>query len=196
MHGTYGHGHPGARRGHGYGPAGDERSPWEALESLREEFGGRGGHGHGPGARAGRGDIRTAILLLLNEEPMHGYQIIHEIEDRSEGTWRPSPGSIYPTLQLLADEGVVAVEESDGRKTYALTDSGRAEAEKAADKPAPWATTAAAEAGQAGALPRAGMKLGQAVAQVASSGTPDQVTRAVAVVDEARRKLYSILAED
>lgn len=196
MHGAYGHGDAGGRRDRRE----DMRSPWELLDEVREEFGARGGrgrgYGHGPGPRAGRGDIRTAILLLLDGEPMHGYQIIHEIEDRSEGTWRPSPGSIYPTLQLLADEGVVVVEESDGRKTYALTDSGHAEATAAKEKPAPWATPAAEDAGHAAALPRAGVKLGQAVAQVVSSGTPDQVERAVAVVDEARRRLYSILAEE
>src|SRR5690349_3208445 len=80
----------------------------------------------GRGRRARRGDIRTAALLLLAEEPRNGYQIMQELEERSGGAWRPSPGSVYPALAQLEDEGLVRVEEVDGRKTYALTDAGRA----------------------------------------------------------------------
>ena len=74
--------------------------------------------------RMGRGDVRAAVLALLAEQPMHGYQIIREIEERSGGSWKPSPGSVYPTLQLLADEGLISAEESNGRKIYSLTDGG------------------------------------------------------------------------
>lgn len=77
-----------------------------------------------------RGDVRTAVLSLLAEKPMHGYQIINEIAERSGGTWKPSAGSVYPTLQLLADEGLIEAEEQNGRKTYSLTEAGRAIADE------------------------------------------------------------------
>ncbi len=176
-------------------------SIWDAVEQLREEFERRvmprGG------ARMGRGDVRAAVLALLAESPMHGYQIIHEIEERSGGSWKPSPGSVYPTLQLLTDEGLVTAEEANGRKTYALTEAGRAEADAAGERPAPWqasgtgaGSSARESSGRATALPKAGVELAQAAAQVARTGTADQVQQAVAVLEDARRKLYSILAQD
>lgn len=137
---------------------------------------------------------------------MHGYQIIREIEERSGGSWKPSAGSVYPTLQLLADEGLISAEESNGRKTYALTEEGRAAAEEAG--PAPWdsdADTSGAGSNRGpfgghnpfdGDLPKAGMALAQAAAQVRRTGTPEQIKEAVTVLDDARRKLYSILAQD
>ena len=143
--------------------------------------------------RMGRGDVRAAVLALLLERPMHGYQIINEIDERSGGTWKPSPGSVYPTLQLLADEGLVAVDEADGRKTYALTDEGRFAAEAAGEKPAPWSSR---ESGRASALPKAGFELAQAATQVARSGSPEQVHEAVGILEDARRKLFAILARD
>src|SRR5664279_1594097 len=93
----------------------------EAVDSLREVFAphGMGGAGR-PGGRMGRGDIRTAILIELAGEPMHGYQLIQAIETRSGGAWKPSPGSIYPTLQLLADEGLVSSKQTGERKVYSL----------------------------------------------------------------------------
>lgn len=142
-----------------------------------------------------RGDVRAAVLALLAEEPMHGYQIIHEIEERSGGAWRPSAGSVYPTLQLLADEGLIAAEEKNGRKTYSLTDVGREAVADAADTPAPWETSGARHAGRVTALPKAGMELAGAAAQVAQTGTPEQVEQAVQILDDARRKLYSLLAQ-
>ncbi|MWB97417.1 PadR family transcriptional regulator [Agromyces seonyuensis] len=162
---------------------------WDALQGLRDTFEQK------VGPRMGRGDVRTAILALLAVEPMHGYQLIHAIEERTGGLWKPSPGSVYPTLQLLADEGLVTAEEANGKKVYSLTDSGREAADAAADS-APWASPAMADARRSGELPKAGMKLAQAVAQVARGGTPEQAEQAVAVLDEARRKLYSILAQD
>src|ERR1700712_1463450 len=93
--------------GHGFGPRG----------------GGRG-RGHGRG-RAQRGDVRTAALLLLNEEPMHGYQLMQAIAERTDGAWRPSPGAIYPTLNQLQDEGLIGIESEGGRKLASLTDAGR-----------------------------------------------------------------------
>src|ERR1700740_335964 len=98
-----------------------------------------GGH-RGRGRRARRGDIRTAALLLLAEEPRNGYQIMQEVEERSDGVWRPSPGSVYPALQQLEDEGLIRSEESDGRKLFAITDEGSALlAQRDKDAPAPWA---------------------------------------------------------
>src|SRR4029453_616787 len=136
----------------------------------------------GGGQRMGRGDVRAAVLALLAEQPMHGYQIIREIDERSGGTWKPSPGSVYPTLQLLDDEGLIRAEESNGRKIYSLTDEGRMEAEAAGDKPAPWGSSGMRDSGP-GALAKAGMDLAQAAAQVGRSGSPEQVKEAVATLD-------------
>lgn len=179
--------------GQGFGgrPGGPGGGLWEAMEQLRSSFDQRGG-----APRMARGDVRAAVLALLAEEPMHGYQIIHEIEERSGGAWKPSAGSVYPTLQLLADEGLISAEEQGGRKTYSLTEAGREVAAEAAEKPAPWEGPGARAGAQFGALPKAGMDLAGAAAQVARTGTPEQVQQAVDVLDEARRKLYTILAAD
>lgn len=177
-------------------PGGGSHEPgfglWETVENLRTEFERR--IGSRIGQRMGRGDVRLAIVTLLNEGPMHGYQIIQEIEKRSGGSWKPSPGSVYPTLQLLTDEGVVLVKESDGRKTYSLTESGAAEA--ASGGPAPWETSSRCDPRRAAVLPKAGVKLAEVVGQVARGGTPEQIDEAVAVIDDARRKLYAILAQE
>ncbi|WP_142064530.1 PadR family transcriptional regulator [Pseudarthrobacter sp. B4EP4b] len=159
---------------------------WQAVEEFRSRFERRGG------TRAGKGEVRAAVLALLAERPMHGYQIIREIEERSGGSWKPSAGSVYPTLQLLADEGVISVEESNGRKIYSLTEAGREEA-AGVHESAPWG--AAGPAAGFGSLPKAGIELAQAAAQVGRTGTPDQVQQAVAVLEEARRRMYSILAQ-
>jgi hypothetical protein len=183
-----------AQGGAGWPGAG---SIWEGIDQLKSMF----EKGVGTvGTRMGRGDVRAAVLALLAERPMHGYQIIHEIEERSKGSWKPSAGSVYPTLQMLADEGLITAEEANGKKTYSLTDAGRAEAETSGGRSAPWESSGVGGmggmGGRAGALPKAGMNLAQAAAQVGRSGSPEQVKQAVDVLDEARRKLYSILAQD
>jgi DNA-binding PadR family transcriptional regulator len=189
----FGEGFPG-RGGAGLGGAG---SQWpfaninEAMEQLRSLFDQKVGS-----TRAPRGDVRAAVLALLLEKPMHGYQIIAEISERSGGSWKPSPGSVYPTLQMLTDEGLLKAEESGGRKTYSLTDEGRFVAEAEGDKPAPWESSGARDGGRTSALPKAGIELAQAAAQVGRTGDAQQVQEAVAVLDEARRKLYAILAKD
>jgi hypothetical protein len=189
MSGSFmGSGFAGGRGGNGEGWLGS--GVWEAMEQLRGQFDRKAG------TRMGRGDVRAAVLALLAEKPMHGYQIIHEIEERSGGSWKPSPGSVYPTLQLLADEGIIGAEESNGRKTYSLTQEGRRVADAAAGEPAPWEVQGGRDSGRATALPKAGMELAHAAAQVGRSGNPEQIKQAVAVLDEARRKLYSILAQD
>ena len=103
----------------------------------------RGGH---RGHRAGRGDVRAAVLALLDEEPMHGYQMIQELGERSGGAWTPSPGSIYPALQLLQDEGLVTAAETDGKRVFSLTEAGREQAAKRGDGPLPGKPRRAARA--------------------------------------------------
>lgn len=158
------------------------------------------GHGHGRG-RGGRGrgrrpNVRAAVLALLTERPMHGYEMIQEIDSRTGGAWRPSPGSIYPTLQMLEDEGVIAPsEEPDGgRKRYTVTEAGRAEADHAAETP-PWAELAPGTVHSWHDIRHAATQAMQALRQVMTTGTDDQRERAAQVLDETRRKLYAILAE-
>jgi DNA-binding PadR family transcriptional regulator len=126
---------------------------------------------------------------------MHGYQIIQELAERSDGAWTPSPGSIYPALQLLQDEGLVTATETEGKRVFTLTEAGRTEAASRGDGPLPW--EAAARAG-AGDSPLRGLvgPLVAAVQQVAVAGSADQVSRAVTLLTATRRELYRILAED
>jgi len=157
-------------------------------------------HAHGSwgwGPRARRGDIRTAVLRLLAEGPMHGYQIIQELSARSGGHWRPSPGSVYPTLQLLEDEGLVASEEADGKKVYKLTDAGAEESKAAAAATAPWDELAQGGAGSGRGKLREGVaKLAMAVMQAGSSASDEQADRILEILTDARKKIYAVLAED
>ncbi|MEO6825756.1 MAG: PadR family transcriptional regulator [Microbacteriaceae bacterium] len=146
--------------------------------------------------RMGKGDVRAAILALLAENPLHGYQIIAEIGQRSGGAWRPSPSSVYPTLQLLNDEGLISSEAADGRKTYSLTEAGQTEVAASAGHPAPWEAASGPDLLGMGALPKSAVALAHAASQVKRTGTAEQVEQAVTVLDEARRKLYAILAQD
>jgi DNA-binding PadR family transcriptional regulator len=82
------------------------------------------------GFRARRGMMESAILGALNEKPMHGYEVITYLEEKTHGVWRPSPGSVYPTLQMLEEKGDVHAEERDGKKVYALTAAGRERAKE------------------------------------------------------------------
>jgi len=169
-------------------------------------FGGGPGFGFGPGfgpggprgrgRKARRGDIRTAALLLLAEEPRNGYQIMQEVEERSDGVWRPSPGSVYPALAQLEDEGLIRSEEADGRKLFALTDEGRARiAQRDDDAPSPWEQMSgdvSSEQHELGALMR---QVAFAFAQVVRTGSKPQLVKARDVLDTARRDLYRILAD-
>jgi DNA-binding PadR family transcriptional regulator len=151
------------------------------------------GRGHGPGRRGRRGDVRAAILALLAERPMHGYEMIQEISERSGGLWRPSPGSVYPTLQLLADEGLVVSSDGSGSKRlFELTDEGRTAAETHGATP-PWEQIAQDADPDEVSLRDAGGLLMGAMFQVANAGTPAQRARAIDVINEARRELYAIL---
>jgi DNA-binding PadR family transcriptional regulator len=163
-------------------------------------FGGFGPGGGGPpwrgGRKARRGDIRTAALLLLAEEPRNGYQIMQEVEERSEGAWRPSPGSVYPALQQLEDEGLIRSEELDGRKLFKLTDAGRAHVEERdPERPAPWEQTDGGRGATAHELGKIMREVAFAFTQVLRAGSEEQQEQARKVLVTARRELYRILAD-
>ena len=181
-----GHHHP--RRG---GPRMGEGMP---MHGDRRGRGGRGpGRGSGRG-RAPRGDVRTAVLMLLAEEPMHGYQLMQAIADRSGGRWTPSPGAIYPTINQLEDEGLVTVTAEAGRKLVTLTDAGREYVEGRRE------TSIDPFAGFASAEPATDLRglieeLASATRQVARSGSEEQRTAAAEILADARRSLYLLLAD-
>jgi DNA-binding PadR family transcriptional regulator len=156
-------------------------------------FGG-GPRGRRGGRRGKRGDVRAAILVLLTDRPMHGYEMIQEIAERSGGVWRPSPGSVYPTLQLLVDEGLLVGTESEGTKRlFELTDEGRAAAQNV-DTP-PWEEMAGdIDPGHANLHSALGQLIG-AVAQSAYTASEEQQQRIVDIVNGARRDVYNILGE-
>jgi DNA-binding PadR family transcriptional regulator len=159
-------------------------------------FGGpRGGRRRGGPGRGRRGDVRAAILVLLAERPMHGYEMIQQIAERSNGLWKPSPGSVYPTLQLLDDEGLIAASETDGsKKLFELTENGRAAAEKV--ETPPWdEITEGADPGHMNLRAAMGQLFG-AVAQSAHTATAEQQQRIVDILNNARREIYGILGED
>jgi DNA-binding PadR family transcriptional regulator len=141
--------------------------------------------------------VRAALLVLLAEEPRNGYQLMQEIEQRSDGVWRPSPGSVYPALQQLEDEGLVRVEAGEGRKAYELTDAGRAQvAERGDELAAPWDAVKGDMGEGAWELMGAMRQIGMALFQLTHSGTEAQQEQARAVLADTRRALYRILAED
>jgi DNA-binding PadR family transcriptional regulator len=210
MHGPW----PGGR----CGPL-DPWAAWMAMAAGREHRG-RHGHGHGRGGenvfwgggppfgrgfgpwgrggpKARRGDVRAALLVLLEEEPRNGYQLMQEIEQRSQGVWRPSPGSVYPALQQLEDEGLVRAEEREGRKAFVLTDAGRAHVQEHRDElAAPWEA-------MSGAMPEGVMdvrgligQLAAAAMQATRAGDETQAAQVREILAEARRSIYRILAEE
>ncbi len=161
-----------------------------------------GGFGPGPGGpfgrgrKARRGDIRTAALLLLAEEPRNGYQIMQEVEERSDGVWRPSPGSTYPALAQLEDEGLIRSEEIDGRKLFQLTEAGREYVnERGEDKPAPWEQMSGDVSDQAHELGRLIREVASAFTQVVKTGSEAQMGEARKVLTRTRKDLYRILAD-
>ena len=205
----------GPRSEHGgreHGGKWERGGPWEREYPRRGRghwgggFGGQWGEwwpgppgGPDPGRmpKAGRGDVRAAILALLREGPRNGYQIMSEISERSGGAWRPSPGAVYPALSQLADEGLIEGEESGGRRTFSLTGPGREYIEQHPESArGAWESTAQQEAWQLPALFSEAARLGGGIVQVAKAGSPQQVRAAEQLLAETRRKLYRILAED
>jgi DNA-binding PadR family transcriptional regulator len=155
----------------------------------------RGGRGRGPGRhRVRRGDVRSAILALLDDRSMHGYEMITELEERTGGRWRPSAGSIYPTLQLLEDEGLVTAEEVEGRKVYSLTDAGKEAAPDRTEGSRPWEE--GDEDSPRFVARQELFKLMGAAKQLARTDNEEQLTKAAEILKDARRKLYGILAEE
>src|SRR5215218_4950714 len=193
---------------------GPELLGWLAMAGRHHHGHGRGRHRGGPrgfggpfgfggpggpfarGQRARRGDVRAALLTLLAEEPRNGYQLMQEIERRSEGVWRPSPGSVYPALQQLEDEGLVRSDESEGRKLFHLTEAGREAAVAASAEGAPWDAASESVDADAWELFNVARQVGMAIFQIAQVGTAEQLASAREVLTNARRSLYGILAED
>jgi len=153
--------------------------------------GGRGGH-----RRMRRGDIRTSLLVALGEGPAHGYELITRLEEKSGGAWRPSPGSVYPTLQLFEDEGLVRSEERDGKRVYSLTDAGQAEAAERVERygATPWDLGASLEDGMP-ALFKALGQLAMATKQLRGADAA-LVERATTAIRTASKEIYQILSED
>jgi DNA-binding PadR family transcriptional regulator len=158
---------------------------------------GPGGHPFGGGrGRKRRGDVRIALLMLLAEEPRNGYQLMQTIEERSDGNWRPSPGSVYPSLAQLEDEGLVRAIERDGSKLFEITDAGRALVSDRPDQTPPW--EAADDPGHRAAF-ELRSQIGQiavAAIQVAQAGDEQQLAAAHETLAETKRTLYRILAGD
>ena len=154
---------------------------------------GRGGRG---GPRARRGDVRAAVLALLAERPMHGYEMIKELEERTDGAWVPSAGSIYPTLQMLEDADLIHGEETGGKRRFTLTDAGKAEQESRAAETTPWEAVRADADPEAIRLRDSVVKLNHAFGQVFHAGDEDQQRRVRELLDETRRKVYAVLAEE
>lgn len=180
------HGHD-----HEHGHDHDHHFAGRGMRGGRGRWGGGRG-GWGGGRRMPRGAIRAAILVALRDEPGHGYEVMRRLEEMSGGLWRPSPGSVYPHLQMLEDEGMVQSSEVEGSRTFTLTDAGRAEAEKVT---LPWQ-----EAGESDDEVRT-LRLGigqlmSAAKQLAGAGQKAQIERGIAVISKARKELYQILAED
>jgi DNA-binding PadR family transcriptional regulator len=158
--------------------------PWMPITGVR----GRG--------RARRGDVRVAILTLLAEQPRHGYEIIHELADRSGGAWQPSPGSVYPTLQLLEDEGLVRGVEVEGKRRFEITDEGRAHLAANPRASTPWEDMARNVDPTRHELMDAVRHVAMATHQVAEVGTDEQRQQAITLLHELRRHLYVLLASE
>lgn len=196
--GTTETGGPGVRMRSGFGgPKGPGHwgggfgGPWGAW------WPGQGTPGPSRATKAGRGHVRSAILALLREGSRTGYQIMSDIEERSGGAWRPSPGAVYPALSQLADEGLIVGEETGGRRTFRLTDAGREHIEQNPDMArGAWESRAQQEAWQLPGLFAEAARLGSGIVQIAHAGTPAQVESAERLLEQTRRKLYQILADD
>ena len=183
----------GTRTNRGQSPWG----PWTMFGGPAPFRPPRGESGPGwRGMKARRGDVRAAILAVLSETALNGYQIIQEIAERTGGVWKPSPGSIYPTLQQLEDEGLVRQETEGGRRAFTLTDEGKTYvAEHADEVNAPWQAMSEASSDDDGLKPLIG-QVAAAIWQILAVGTPEQQAQGREALIELRKRLYAILAED
>jgi DNA-binding PadR family transcriptional regulator len=185
-HRGHGRGGHGRGYGHGFDPRAFWQGPWRGM-----------GFGPGRRSRAKRGDVRAAALLLLAEEPRNGYQLMEEIERRSDGAWRPSPGSVYPALAQLEDEGLVRSEETAGRRAYRLTAEGEQYVEEHRDAlGSPWEEAGESVPEELVDLRTLIAHVAMATLQVGQSGDEKQVEEAKKVLSEARKSLYRILADE
>lgn len=186
----------GGRRGrpHGFDPGMHGFGPPFAPPFAR----GPGTWGGRRGRRGRRGNVRAAVLALLAEKgAQHGYAIMNELAERSGGLWRPSPGSIYPVLSQLQDEGLVVVEEAEGRRNFSLTEAGRTYvAEHAEELEEPWKVAESGPRERIQSIMAGMAALGAAVEQVARHGDEAQAEQAAAVLEDARKRMYRILAGD
>lgn len=160
-------------------------------------FGGPGGRGPGGGrgrGRARRGDVRAAILALLTERPMHGYEMIQVLDERTSGAWKPSPGSVYPALQLLEDEGFIVADGTTGKRLFALTDTGRAELASHPRERTPWDEVTDGINPEVLQLRELVGQIMVASRQVVEAGSDAHRAKAVELLTETRRGLYAILA--
>jgi DNA-binding PadR family transcriptional regulator len=197
-----------AKAGHRWMMKGDPRRRVEHLERLaalrhlsgNQPFGGGPSWGGGPPwggrGRRRRGDVRMGLLMLLAEEARNGYQLMQTIEERSGGRWRPSPGSVYPALAQLEDEGLVRAIERDGVKLFEITDAGREHIGHRKGKAPPWEMSEDPAFETLADLRSLVHQLAMATGQVVHAGNEDQIQRAREVLNDARRTLYRILAED
>ncbi len=204
------HGPGGQRRGGDWG--GPWGGPWGGGGPNRRSgpppwltglFGLGGQEAPPRGPRVRRGDVRVAILAVLAEEPLNGYQVIQQIADRTDGAWRPSPGSVYPTISQLEDEGLVESDDERGRRTLRLSDAGReylaTHADEVAGVWAPFEDERREERRPDGSdftslKPEIGRVM-NAAWQIITTGTDEQRREAIGVLVEARRGLYRILAD-
>jgi DNA-binding PadR family transcriptional regulator len=193
---------PGRPRGGRRGGHGRRGGPWGFPGGGPFGFPGGGPFGGPPPwagrrSKARRGDVRAAVLALLAEEPRNGYQLIQEIEERSGGEWRPSPGAVYPALQQLTDEGLIEADEHDGRRTFRLSEAGRAFVDAHPDEMnAPWEAMTSDVRDDIRDLFGTATKTGAAVMQIVQTGSEEQVAQAKQILSETRRSLYRLLAED
>jgi DNA-binding PadR family transcriptional regulator len=144
-----------------------------------------------------RGDIRLALLAALVDGPAHGYELIQRLEERTQGRWKPSPGSVYPTLTMLEEQGFARSEQRDDKRIYTITEAGQTELTTRTTEAGgpPWMLGNDPSGGAHGGLRHAMGQLLMAAKQVGAVGDPALVEQATAVVNDARRKIYALLAE-
>jgi DNA-binding PadR family transcriptional regulator len=165
----------------------NEQEPFDEYRGPR-----RAGPGRSDRGRMRRGDVRIALLIALLDGPGHGYELIQALETKAEGRWRPSPGSVYPALHLLADQGLITSTEQDGKRVFEITDAGRIEAqERISTQGLPWEESRS----EHGDLRQAVHEMHMAAKQVGMTGSPETVTQAIGIVTGARKALYLLLAE-